>query len=441
MIIPRLAVGAIQPDDDATLVVWGLLSLLERVGLQTQAFRHEATFVPWDGCLPITGREQRHLDSWLMPRDLCCQLFQRNACDADLSVIEGRYDAARHHLAGGSLDTLCQWLDVPRVVVLDAARLERCQLPVCPPFAVDAVLLDNVQSAAQVAKWGTTLEVLWGAPVLGALDAVPQLRAAAAALPRGSRPPAALCQELGERFRNHCHLAKLLNLACRPFDSMLATAAQARTGASRARLRVAVAFDESFHCYFPDTLDCLEAQGMELRLFSPLRSAELPPGTDVVYLGCGRIDRYAAELAANHCLKQALERFAASGGRVYGESAGLAYLCRHIVKDGRRYPMVGALSAVAAMESLSEPLVPTTVHLRCNSWLGEALQPLRGYLNSTWRLSPWGDVSDLAMEPEHHGDLVSQRNVIASRLHLNFAAQPSVLERFAQPVRTSTALA
>jgi hypothetical protein len=72
--------------------------------------------------------------------------------------------------------------------------------------------------------------------------------------------------------------------------------------------------------------------------------------------------------------------------------------------------------------------------------MGEAYQELRGYLNSTWHISSWGGVCDLALQTEHQGDLVVQRNVIASRLNINFAAQPRFLQRFPSPAPASFAV-
>ena len=64
--------------------------------------------------------------------------------------------------------------------------------------------------------------------------------------------------------------------------------------------------------------------------FSPLRDERLPEGTDIVYLGCGHPEVYAAELSANHCMKLSLRNHIRSGGRIYAEGGGLAYLCQQM---------------------------------------------------------------------------------------------------------------
>src|SRR6185369_4906088 len=82
-------------------------------------------------------------------------------------------------------------------------------------------------------------------------------------------------------------------------------------------VRIAIAFDDCFHCYFPDTLEQLELQGALVRDFSPLRDEALPHDTDIVYLGCGHPERYAGALGENHCLMTALRNHLCSGKRIY----------------------------------------------------------------------------------------------------------------------------
>ena len=87
--LPRIAVGTIQPEADGTAMLWALMDALEHVGLRVQNFLPHAYFASRDGATVITGLAPRHLDSWLMPRDLCRQAFVRGARSSDLAVVEG----------------------------------------------------------------------------------------------------------------------------------------------------------------------------------------------------------------------------------------------------------------------------------------------------------------------------------------------------------------
>jgi len=200
------------------------------------------------------------------------------------------------------------------------------------------------------------------------------------------------------------------------------------------RVRVAVAYDEAFRCYFPDTLDMLELRGATVRVFSPLRNECLPADTDIVYLGCGAPHEFADELAANQCMLMAVKGHVCSGRRIYAEGGGLAYLCQSIeVPEGKRLPMVGALKAIARRSAVRAAPTPIEVTLGDDSWLGSPGTKLRGYRNTNWQLEPTEPAPPLVEEPDCELDLVRRHQAIGSRIHLNFAAQPSLLSGFLRP--------
>ena len=206
-------------------------------------------------------------------------------------------------------------------------------------------------------------------------------------------------------------------------------------------MTVAVAFDSAFNCYFPDTLDLLEFRGAKIVDFSPLRD-EVLPEADIVYLGCGHPELEAEALAANHCMLLALRNHVRGGRRVYAEGGGLAYLCEHMeTPKGEFEPMLGVLPAIARLNRQRSPVRPVEAMLAKDNWLGRAGTSLRGYLNSNWLLEPTAPLGELLADPGREMDLVSQFQVVGSRMHLNFAAQPSVLDNFFQRAASRFALA
>jgi cobyrinic acid a,c-diamide synthase len=243
---------------------------------------------------------------------------------------------------GGRLESLCEWLDLPRLVVLDVSLLGECRLPT-PPSRIDGLLLDNVASTSDVYRWQTWLEASWGVPVLGALQARPALRAEAS----GPRVREA-CRELGNLLARHVLLERLIQLAGRrPLPDV--EPALFRPSRCCEPLTVALAYDAAFNCYFADTVDLLEARGARIVDFSPLADEALPLGTDLVYMGCGHPERFADELARNNCMLVALRNHVRAGRRIYAEGGGAAYLCQHLDNSrGGLVPMVGALPAMGS---------------------------------------------------------------------------------------------
>ncbi len=444
--LPRLAIGTVQPGAELSPIQWALLDVLDRDGLKVQCFQSRACFTGNEAATTVTGLAPRHLDSWLMSREMCSALFARGSAASDLALVAGEFpcpcksgkdDATTEAsggdlLVGGDLATLCDWLDLPRIMVLDASRLSDCKIPDKPP-QTDAFFLDRVESDEAWTRLKTNLEALWGIPVLGALDPLPVLRAAVRELPLGNKPPREWCRALGDSLLRHFNAEQLLELANRRYSAPLP--APLPIGAAPfSGVRIAIAFDDCFHGYFPDTLEQLELQGAVVCDFSPLRDEALPPETDVVYLGCGHPERFAEALGENHCMLTALRNHMCSGRRIYAEGGGLAYLCRQLeTPDGGCLPMVGAIPAVARRHSQPQKPYPVEVTLARDSWLGEAGSRLRGYRQSAWVLEPRGPLDRYAAEPQHDLDLVGRHHVLGSRIHLNFAAQPNLLARFTRP--------
>ncbi len=435
--LPRIAVGTVQPDADLQVMLWALISSLERSGLHVQAFSSQSRFERRDAAVSITGEGRRHLDSWLMQPDVCAQLFHNATRFADIGLVEGVYDAPSNQPpTGGSLNTLCDWLDLPRLAVLDVAELDPCCPPSIPTGAA-GILLDNVRDVQHMCALRTLFEALHGVPVLGWLGRLEHLRAVVGDLPRHVNPTSELCEALGDELLRGLQLGTILRIASRssiPWggDDLY------RLPPFTEPLNVAVAYDEAFSCYFPDTLDVLESLGANVTVFSPLRSERLPARTHVAYFGCGQPEDYVNELAANICLKESLWNHVVSGGRIYAESAGLAYLCREMVMPcGRHWPMVGLVPALARRNPAPGPDRPVEVTPARDSWLFAAGESVRGYLSSQWIIPPDGCLRGLVAEAEHSHDLVGDYQIVGSRIHLNFAARPAYLRKFFLPCRAS----
>ncbi len=443
--LPRVAVGAISASDASNLseaepMCWALLAALQSVGREVAQFHSASYLMPHDAARSLTTCGSRHLDSWAMSRTACLRALGRTCEHADLAIVEGAWNSteeASRLETSSRLETLCDWLQLPRIGIVDLQSLADCRLPQRPE-RLDALLLDRADDPRHAAHWQTNFEAIWGVPVLGWLDRADSLRTLCRTLPAGRDPSPALCQALGRRLASNLRLDKLLALAERaplpalPADDELFELPDGP-------MRIAVAYDEDFCGYFPDTLDLLELAGAELCDFSPLRDGQLPDGTDVVYIGSGHPERQPEVLAGNHCLLQSLRDFAARGGRIYAEGTGVAYLSRELVFAGdckqteRRVPMTGLLPAVAHWSPVATQPTPAEICFARDSWMIEAGISIRGYRQTTWNIEPVGPVIDYADDPRHTGEVLGAENVVGSQITLNLAANEHLLRRFVEP--------
>jgi cobyrinic acid a,c-diamide synthase len=349
---------------------------------------------------------------------------------SDIGIVEGRFDddVVATPNSGGRLDSLCELLDLPRIAVVNASHLRRCVLP-DRPAGIDGLLLDCV-SDGDFHHFQTSLEALWGVPVLGGLTEMPGVRAVVDHLPSGSRPSKRLCRKIGDELRRHLRLEAILRLAER--RGLPACRRQLFAGTAAAKsLNIAVAYDEAFCGYFPDGLDLLEMHGARIRDFSPLRDERLPPDTDLVFLGCGQPESFADELARNCCMQMALRRHFCRGRRIYAEGSGVAYLCRQMVRvDGWRLPMVGLLPAIAWQVPDPTSPRPLEVDLAGNNWLRDGGRRVRGYLDPRWVLQRAGAVTNCVLNDVHRDVIFARHQAIASQMHLNLVGQPQLVQSF-----------
>lgn len=155
---------------------------------------------------------------------------------------------------------------------------------------------------------------------------------------------------------------------------------------SSRRCRVAFSDDVVFNLSFQDNLDLLKINGADVVSFSPLADLNLPKDIGAVYLTGGCLARYANDLAKNKSMRQALLNFYNSGGVIYAEGSGAAYLCSKIrVDENQEYEGVGLIPATACLVNEGLSYVDTvTID---DSILGRSGLILKGISTGNWVLN------------------------------------------------------
>jgi cobyrinic acid a,c-diamide synthase len=337
------------------------------------------------------------------------------------------------------LRPVAERLDLPMVAVLPCPAWSSFHLPRLSEPA-DALFLDGLEDPEDYEQFRSMVTMVTRRPVLGAIEALPEVRAALRQAPRDRPLPEALVHRLGASFLKFADLAAIRALArSRPITW---TAADPGRAGLR-RFRVAYAQDQAFGAYFPDTLETLESLGAELVEFSPLRDEALPESVDLVMIGCGFADHHALALAQNLSMIAALRSHVCRGQRIYSEGGGTAYLGRSMILGSRRIPGAGILPFDAELLPSMEPPVPVERTLTRDCWLGPAGTVVRGYKTCRWRLRPGADPLDC---PNCFGPLTDQNDVfyhhhaVGSLIHLHLGAFPEAVKAFAGPHRPSLTL-
>ncbi|ADV63912.1 CobB/CobQ domain protein glutamine amidotransferase [Isosphaera pallida ATCC 43644] len=474
---PRLALSVAEDGCVPSLATLALLAGLSERGMKVQHFRTRSCLTGLETYARATGFHPRHLDPWLMGRETCQAAFHHGGRHADLAVIEGHLPPRSHlypqkdlptlssscqaafsspclgdlncpegqelcdrhepEFASGGLASLCETLDLPKVAVVSCRGLEGFHLPPLPE-GIDAVLLDGLEHPEEIDALRHVFEVFWRLPVLAAIEAFPEFRRLVASDHFLVGRDDELLHELARSFLQTADLDLLHQLIKRPFHHARPFSfIPARQGC----FRVALAQDDAFDTYFPDTLEALEHLGADLVEFSPLRDDQVPPDCDLILLGCGHPDQFASELAANLSMIYSLRASVCRGTRLYAEGGGAAWLAEALEVDGQVVPGVGLFPGVVAQRLRTSAGSQRVCRvLRHDTWLGSCGQVVRGYATPHWRFQIHSsDSSGPNGFPRHaavqtltcSGDMVGRHRAVASLVHLHLTALPEFLAAFA----------
>jgi cobyrinic acid a,c-diamide synthase len=189
--------------------------------------------------------------------------------------------------------------------------------------------------------------------------------------------------DVGSLVSNHVDIDQLVALAQTapnvelPFDT---------PNPQNRRARFAVTDDSCFNVCFQDNLDLMRYFGSEMVTFSPLADTEIPRRVGGLYITGAYLHTYGEELSRNDQMRDSIREFAESGGVIYAEGAGTAYLCRsyQLERGGESYPGVGLIPADAF--AAQQPRVFLNAVTYDHSVLGPPGFRLQGVSTGEWTL-------------------------------------------------------
>jgi cobyrinic acid a,c-diamide synthase len=437
--MPRLALASSHSGEEPSAITLALLHALKKKK-PVQYFASQARPLPEGVVERVTDRPGRHLDSWLMPREVLHRVFARGARASAISVVEGAYGNQTETIClgkmgkPGALTPLIEALDLPTIAVLD---VENAQVPhlVHPAGRFDALFLDRVPSVRVFEELSVLAEAVYRRPVLGGLEDLSKERAVLARTDRRGLDETAL-ERLGLSFQRLSDLRAIEQLASsRPFP---AACDQKDHEPCHRGMRVAYARDAAFGRYFPDTLEALETMGAELIEFSPLADEKLPERVDLILIGCGFADEHAAQLAGNYSLISDLQMKVCQGIRLYAEGGGAAYLGQTMVVGTQQYAMAGILPFHAVALRSSCCATPVTQVLCAETWLGATGAAIQGYRTLRWRFIPALEVHECMLDSGRltgEGDMYYHKNAVGGLIHLHLGAVPALMRALTQEGR------
>ncbi|MDR0767995.1 MAG: cobyrinate a,c-diamide synthase [Methanosarcinales archaeon] len=330
-----------------TTVSMGLMAALKKRGKVVQGFKTGPDYIDPAYHAVISGRPSYNLDTYMMGTDAVVDQFERASAGSDISIIEGvmgLFDGLDSTEIAGAAH-VAKTLDVPVFLVINvhgmsrsAAAMLKGYVEFDPDVHIAGVILNRIGSPRH-------LELIKGAldgkiPIVGALPRNPDITVPERYM--GLHLPE-------EKDLDYSALAAFIEENMN-IDLMLQIAADYERERPEpkiiqprgADIKIGVAREPSFCFHYPAMFDALKQAGAEIEFFSPT-AGELPEA-DGYYFASGYPEFHIKKLSESPTTKK-LKDLAAGGIPIFGEGAGLSYLCESYETEDGTFKMAGILPA------------------------------------------------------------------------------------------------
>ncbi|MFZ2019363.1 MAG: cobyrinate a,c-diamide synthase [Methyloceanibacter sp.] len=401
-----LIVAAPRSGAGKTTLTLALLAALRRRGIAVHAAKAGPDYIDPAFHAAATGRASINLDSWAMKPSLLDALMGEAAGGAEMLVVEGAmglFDGieASPRRSGSTADLAARF-GLPVLLVVDvpgqaqsAAALVRGFAAHDPEVRIGGVVLNRVGSERHRTLVSGAIAAL-RIPILGSIprDEALVLPERHLGLVQASEHGdiEARLERLADLAERRLDLDDIIKLATPPNITPSRTVAAIQPPG----MRIALAQDDAFTFVYPHLIDGWRREGAEVLPFSPLADEKPPEACDVCWLPGGYPELHAGRLAAAHCFRDGLARFAATR-KVHGECGGYMVLGESLEDaDGVSHAMTGLLGHATSFAQRKLHLGYRQARLLAESPLGPEGSIVRGHEFHYASLTATGNDAPLA---------------------------------------------
>lgn len=334
-----------------TMITLGLLRAFKNRGVAVVSAKSGPDYIDPRFHLAASGSSCVNLDAWAMPPERLRGLAA--AQDGELLIVEGAmglFDGAPSDdpMGQGSVADLAEALDLPVVLVLDAARQSQTAAAVVhglaslrPSVRIVGVILNRIGSERHGTMISRAIEAL-GIPVLGIVPRTDTMkmpsRHLGLVLAEEHADLEAFIETAADLISSNVSLDLLLDLATPVHD------AKRVAGLPPLGARISVARDKAFAFAYPHMLDDWRLAGAEVSTFSPLNDEGPAGDADAIFLPGGYPELYAGRLAQNTGFAAGMTSAKDRAALIYGECGGYMTLGGSLTDaDGITHRMLGFL--------------------------------------------------------------------------------------------------
>lgn len=363
MKINRIMIAAPKSGSGKTTVVCALLEALKNRGEQVVSYKCGPDYIDPMFHEQVIEIPAKNLDTFFTGEDVTRELFLKNRTEADFVVIEGvmgLFDGLGGVREEGSSYHLAKVTETPIILVADAKGMGRSVIAMIAGFlSYDKEhllqgIIFNKMSKAYYEIIKPLVEEELQIRVLGYIPEQKELRLESRhlglVLPNELEEIKKKLKKMSEELEKTVDVDEIRHIgeqAGEWTDTLNnRDGKEDKEDKKSSRPVIAVAKDEAFCFYYEDNLRMLEEKGAEIRYFSPLWDAELPPHAAALLFGGGYPELYAKELSQNVGMRHAVKQAWDAGMPVVAECGGFMYLHDAVTdRDGVRHAMVGVIPA------------------------------------------------------------------------------------------------
>lgn len=451
--VPRLLVAGVTSGVGKTLVSTSIMYYFESKGYQVQPFKIGPDFIDPTYHAAICKRNSYNLDVWMMGQSGVLNKFNSTSSHADIAVIEGVmgvFDGVFGKSGFGSTAHVARILNSPIILVVDASRAGESIAAVVYGFLnfdkrldVLGIVLNNVASLKHLKTIKEGMRQKINVPVIGVifrdkdlvlnerhLGLIPVLKAGKSNVNR--------IVTVSRLISKNLCLKRLRNLRVIRRD----TVPMSSPGCVEPVVKIAIAKDESFNFYYPDTIESLKLNNAEIISFSPVNDKKLPDGISGLILGGGFPEILADHLAKNYFIKKSILKEAQNGMPIYAECGGLMYLTKTVTQHRkgkkRTRKMIGLVDADTVMSD--RPILNYTEAVNSGSFFRN-IRKVRGHEFHYSRIHNIGKDLRFAYSLRRGNGISNNKdgvivyNCLASYMHLHFGGDQRLARRVVELCR------
>ena len=442
--IPRLVIAATQSGSGKTTITTGIIAALRRRGLIVQSYKIGPDYIDPGYHSLASGRSAHNLDSWLVSNDKLKEIFIQTSQNADIAIIEGvmgLYDGGRNGIS--STAEIAKLLNAPVILVIDAKSMGASAAAVALGFReydrdvnFAGVILNRIGSDNHKKMIEEALSEI-NIKSFGEIKRDNNLKTPErhlGLLPTSENETEELIKNIAGAINSQVNIDELIEIAKTAPALYFKNAPKFRIPNTTFRIKIAVANDEAFNFYYPESLRVLEDLGAEIVKFSPLQDKNIP-NVDGLIIGGGFPEMFAAQLEANISMRESIKTAVSKGLPTFAECGGYMYLMNEVIDfEGKSYKMVGAINNSAKMNNKLQMVGYVEAKLINDCILGKAGDVFHAHeFHFSNELNNNGQSAlkcvKMRNDEKYFAGFVND-NIVASYLHIHFAGCVEAAKHF-----------